>query len=228
MKIVAVIPARSGSKSVKDKNIHIYKKKHLIFHSIDVALRSKYIDRIIISTDSLKYKKLILNNYKQKVEIPFLRPKKFSSDQSTDYEWLYHLLNYLKKKENYIPKFVVQLRPTTPNRKSKIVDTAIELFNKNFNKCSSLRSANKFSQPPQKMFKIVNGFFKGYFKKKKNQEYYNLSRQFYPENYIPNGYVDILKPKIILNTKFIHGKKILPFITEETNDIDVLDDFKKK
>ena len=77
MKIIAVIPARSGSKSVKDKNIHIYKKKHLIFHSIDVALRSKHINRIIISTDSLKYKNLILKNYKQKVEIPFLRPKKY-------------------------------------------------------------------------------------------------------------------------------------------------------
>ena len=228
MKIIAVIPARSGSKSVKDKNIYIYKKKHLIFHSIDVALRSKYINRIIISTDSLKYRKLILKNYKQKVEIPFLRPKKFSKDNSSDYEWLSHLLNYLKKKENYIPQFIVQLRPTTPNRKYKTIDEAIELFIKNFDKCSSLRSASKFSQPPQKMFKIVKGFFKGYFEKNKNKEYYNLSRQHYPENYIPNGYIDILKPGIILNTKFIHGKKILPFITEETNDIDNLDDFKKK
>ena len=75
---------------------------------------------------------------------------------------------------------------------------------------------------------IVKGTFRGYFNKKNINEYYNLPRQLYPENYIPNGYIDILKPKIILNSKFLNGKKILPFVTEETNDIDDLNDFKKK
>ena len=226
-KVIFLIPARSGS-SVIDKNIKNYKNKPLIFHSIDVALKSEFLNRIIISTDSLKYKKLILKKYKKKVEIPFLRPKNISGHKSTDYEWLRHALIYLKKKENYIPDIVVQLRPTTPNRKYKIIDKAIKLFFKNFKKYSSLRSANKFSHPPQKMFKITKGAFRGYFDKKIFKEYYNLSRQHYPANYIPNGYIDILKPKIILNSKFLHGKKILPFITQETNDIDDLNDFKKK
>ena len=226
-KVVFLIPARSGS-SVKEKNIKIYKNKPLIFHSIDVALKSKFSQRIIVSTDSLKFKNIILAKYKKKIEIPFLRPKNISKNTSTDYEWIKHALLYLKKNENYVPDIVVQLRPTTPNRKYKIVDKAIELFLKNFKKYSSLRSASKFSQPPQKMFKIVKGVFKGYFSEKNLNEYYNLPRQHYPENYIPNGYIDILKPNIILNTKFLNGKKILPFVTEVTNDIDDLNDFKKK
>ena len=74
MKIIAVIPARSGSKSVKNKNIHIYKKKPLIFHSIKIALKSKFIDRVFVTTDSKKYQKLSI---KFGAEAPFLRPKKF-------------------------------------------------------------------------------------------------------------------------------------------------------
>ena len=78
------------------------------------------------------------------------------------------------------------------------------------------------------MFKIVGGFFKGYFNKNKILEYYNYPRQNFPKTYLPNGYIDILKPSIILKSRKLHGNKILPFITNQTNDIDVLNDFKKK
>jgi len=226
-KVICLIPARSGS-SILDKNIKIYKKKPLIFHSINVALKSKFIKRIIISTDSLKYKKLILKNYKKNVEVPFIRPKKISGDKSSDHSWLKHALVFLKRKENYIPDIVVQLRPTTPNRNVKVVDKAISFFLNNYNKASSLRSANEFSQPPEKMFRITNGYFKGYFNKKKLVEYYNFPRQKFAKPYLPNGYIDILKSSIILNSNLLHGNKILPFITSQTNDIDSLDDFKKK
>jgi len=226
-KVICLIPARSGS-SILDKNIKLYKKKPLIFHTINVALKSKIIKRIIISTDSLKYKKLILKKYKKKVEVPFLRPKNISGDHSSDYSWLKHALVFLKREENYIPDIIVQLRPTTPNRDVKVVDNAINFFLRNYKKATSLRSANEFSQPPEKMFKINNGYFKGYFNKKKIFEYYNFPRQKFAKPYLPNGYIDILKPKIILNSNLIHGNKILPFITSQTNDIDSLDDFKKK
>ena len=78
------------------------------------------------------------------------------------------------------------------------------------------------------MFKIINGYFKGYFNNKKLVEYYNFPRQKFAKPYLPNGYIDILKPNIILNSNLLHGNKILPFITNPTNDIDALDDFKKK
>ena len=225
-KIICMIPARSGS-SLKNKNIRIYKNKPLIFHTIDVALKSRFINKIIISTDSLKYKNIIKKNYGTKVEIPFLRPKKISGAYSTDYQWVKHALMFLKKIQSYTPNLIVHLRPTTPNRNVKIIDKAIKIFIKNYRQCSSLRSANEFSQPPFKMFKIYRGYFKGYFKRKKFQEYYNFSRQKFPKNYLPNGYIDILKPNVILKENYLHGKKILPFITDDTNDIDELNDFKK-
>ena len=225
LKILGIIGIRSGSKGIKDKNIKIFNGQPLARRIIKTSLKSKFINRLIVSTDSRKYAKIVR---KYKAEVPFLRPKNLSRDKSHELDFIIHLLQYLRDKENYIPDIVVQLRPTTPNRKYKIIDKAIELFLKNLKQYSSLRSASKFSQPPQKMFKIVKGTFRGYFNKKNLNEYYNLPRQLYPENYIPNGYIDILKPKIILNSKFLNGKKILPFVTEETNDIDDLNDFKKK
>lgn len=227
LKILALIPARQGS-ALKNKNIKNYKGKPLIFHSINAALKSKLINKIVISTDSMKYRKLCLNKFKNKIEIPFLRPKSISGDKSKDYEWIKHSLLFLKKNQKYLPDIVVHLRPTTPNRNEKIIDKAISLFLKNLKFASSLRSANEFSQPPEKMFKIVNGFFRGYFNKNKFVEYYNFPRQNFPKSYLPNGYIDIMKPKIILNYRMLHGNKILPFITNQTNDIDVINDFKKK
>tara|TARA_B100001063_G_scaffold242906_1_gene272498 strand:- start:654 stop:1352 length:699 start_codon:yes stop_codon:yes gene_type:complete len=227
LKILSVIPARQGS-ALKDKNIRNYKGQPLIFHTINTALNSKLINKIIISTDSSKYKKLCIKKFKKKIEIPFIRPKSLSGKFSTDYDWIKHCLLFLKNKEEYIPDVVVHLRPTTPNRNTKVIDKAISFFLMNFQKATSLRSASEFSQPPEKMFKITKGYFTGYFKNKKLVEYYNLPRQKFTKPYLPNGYIDILKPSIILNSNLLHGNKILPFITNQTNDIDVLDDFKKK
>ena len=226
LKILAIIPARQGS-SLKDKNIRIYKGKPLIFHSISTALKSKLINKIIISTDSAKYKNLCIRKFKKEIEIPFLRPKSISGKKSRDYDWIKHCLLFLSKKKKYLPDIIVHLRPTTPNRDEKIIDRAIKFFIKNFNNSTSLRSASQFSQPPEKMFKIVNGFFKGYFNNYPI-EYYNYPRQSFPKSYVPNGYIDILKPDLILNSGLIHGNRILPYITNETNDIDELNDFKKK
>ena len=227
LKILCLIPARKGS-SLKNKNIRSYKDEPLIFHTIKTALKSDLINKIVISTDSNQYKNLCKKKFKTKIEIPFLRPKFLSGPHSKDYEWIKHSLVFLKKKQNYVPDIIVHLRPTTPNRSIKIIDLAIKFFIKNYRTASSLRSASQFSQPPEKMFKIKNGFFKGYFPKRKEREYYNLPRQKFSKTYLPNGYIDILKPKVIFDLGLLHGNKILPFITDQTNDIDELDDFKKK
>lgn len=227
LKVLAVIPARKGS-SLKNKNIKSYKGKPLIFHTIITALSSKLINKIVISTDSTKYKKLCIEKFKNKIEIPFIRPSSISGKFSRDYDWIKHCLLFLKNEESYIPDVIVHLRPTTPNRDVKIIDKAIIFFLKNYKKATALRSASEFGQPPEKMFKIINGYFKGYFINKKLVEYYNFPRQKFSKSYLPNGYIDILKPNVILNSKLLHGKKILPFITNQTNDIDILDDFRKK
>ena len=127
MNIVAIIPARSGSKSIKDKNIIPYKGKPLIYHSIKTALKSKYINRVIVSTDSNKYKKISM---KFGAEVPFLRPKKYSSDNSIDYDYILHASKFLIKNK-YYPDMIILLRPSTPNRTTQIVDKGIKFFIRN-------------------------------------------------------------------------------------------------
>ncbi len=221
MNIVAIIPARSGSKSIKNKNIIKYKKKPLIYHSINIALKSKLIDRVIVSTDSKKYEDI---SKKSGAEVPFLRPRKLSADNSNDSGWINHVINYLIQKEKYYPHYIVHLRPTSPNRDLKTLNMGIKWFLKNKDKCTSMRSVSNFSHPPQKLFQIKKNFLTGFFNDKYKDEYHSRPRQDYPKTYLPNGYIDILKTNYILRNKKIYGNKILSFVTDPILDIDTKQD----
>ena len=223
MNIVAIIPARSGSKSIKDKNIISYKNKPLIYHSIKIALKSKLVNRVIVSTDSIKYAKL---STKFGAEVPFLRPKIISKDNSNDSGWIFHSIDYLINKEKYYPDLIIHLRPTTPNREIKTFEKGIKWFLKNKNSSTSMRSVNIFSQPPQKLFQIKKIFLTGFFDKKYKGEYHSRPRQDYPKTYLPNGYIDILKTSYILKSKKIYGNKILSYVTNPILDIDTKQDLK--
>tara|TARA_Y100000389_G_C17451620_1_gene515248 strand:+ start:942 stop:1625 length:684 start_codon:yes stop_codon:yes gene_type:complete len=222
MNIVAIIPARKGSKAIKDKNIIKYKGKPLIYHSIKTALKSKLINKVVVSTDSKKYQSMAI---KFGASAPFLRPYKYSKDHSLDRDYILHASKFLISK-NYYPDLIILLRPTTPNREVKIVNKGIKLFLKNFKKYDSMRSVSEFNQPPQKFFKIKNKTLKGFFDKELKGEYHGRPRQKYPKTYLPNGYIDILKPAFFLNNKNILFGKMQPFLTNEILDIDKLSDLK--
>ena len=224
MKILAIIPARSGSKSIKNKNIVSFRGKPLLAHSVLSAVNSSKIDKVIVSTDSTYYKK-VAESYG--AEVPFLRPKKFSSSKSLDIEYIKHCCNFLRKLK-YFPEIVVLLRPTTPNRKVMVIDKGIKYFLKNINKFDSMRSVSFFNQPPFKMFKIKNNRLVGFFDNQLKGEYFSQPRQNFPQTYLPNGYIDIYKPSFFLNKKNNLCGRILPFITEETLDIDEKKDLQLK
>lgn len=226
MKILCIIPARSGSKSLPHKNIKLFKDKPLLAHSIIQAKQSKHKMRIIVSTDSEKYAK-IAREYG--AVTPFLRPKEISGDLSTDYEFIKHAINYLKKNENYIPDIIVQLRPTYPTRKVNILDDTIDTFINNYDKYTSLRTVVPIEKCPQKMYYIEHNTLIPYFNKWNNiKEPYNKCRQEFPITYLHNGYIDILKTKI-LEHNTITGDNIYPYILSETElyDIDTENDFNK-
>lgn len=222
-KIIAIIPARSGSESIKNKNILLYKKRPLLYHSINTALKIKFIDRVIVSTDSKKYAKL---SKKFGAEVPFLRPKSISQSKSLDIDFIKHCYNFLKK-ERYYPDIIVLLRPTTPNRKEKIINRGIKFFLKNFKNYDSMRSVSIFNQPPQKMFQIKKKLLVGFFDKYLKGEYHSLPRQNFPKTYLPNGYIDMFKPNYFMKNKNKLYGRILPFLTEETLDIDERKDIRK-
>ena len=233
MKILCIIPARSGSRGIIDKNIKLLDGKPLIAYSIEQALKSKYYKdmRVIVSTDSEKY---ALISKKYGAEIPFIRPKEISLDFSLDEEFINHAINYLKTEENYYPDIILQLRPTYPTRKVEIIDKCLELFIEKRKEYDSLRTVIPYEKSPYKMYRIINEnlvplFYEIYKNKNKKfiREPYNNCRQILPNTYLHNGYIDILNTEI-LKKKTISGTKILPYLMDknEYHDIDTEEDFK--
>ena len=221
-KILALIPARGNSKSIPKKNLLELHGHPLIAYSIVIAKLSKYIDRVIVTTDNEEIAK-IARQYG--AEVPFMRPDKYAKDDSTDIEFFKHALGWLEKNEDYIPDYVVHLRPTAPLRNAAIIDKSIELIHDDI-KATSLRTGQYYDRNCYKNFKINNKYIEFFGKQDfaKDEEYYNLPRQQLPKTYEPNSYVDVIIPNVLKETGSLHGKFILAFIAEPTPDIDTYDD----
>lgn len=223
VEILCIIPARSGSKGIKNKNIMNYNGKPLVVWSIEQAQKCKYKMKIIVSTDSQEYANIVRT---YGVEVPFIRPSEISNDLSTDFEFINHCVNWLKINENYKCDIILQLRPTCPKRKIEDINKALELFIKNRGQFDSLRSVIPFEKSPFKMYSLNDNTLTPLFNEINNiKEPYNQPRQILPQCYLHNGYIDILNTSI-LNENTITGKHILPFIMDDNNnlDIDVISD----
>lgn len=218
VEILCIIPARSGSKGIKNKNIMDFNGKPLLAWSIEQAQKCNYKMKIIVSTDSQEYVDIAI---KYGAEVPFLRPSNISDDLSTDFEFINHCVNWLKTNENYSCDIILQLRPTSPSRNVEDINKAVELFIENRDKFDSLRSVIPFEKSPFKMYSLNDNKLTPLFNKINNiQEPYNQPRQILPQCYLHNGYIDILNTSI-LNDNTISGKNILPFIMDNNNDLDI-------
>lgn len=216
-KTIAIIPARSGSKSIKDKNIKLLNNKPVIAWSIQSCLKSKMISKIYISTDSVKYA-----NIAKKfgpVEILY-RPKNLGQDHSTDYEMIVHSINNI----DFDYEFIAHIRPTTPLRKVSELDDAIKIFIKS--KCDSLRSVHQMSESSYKSVEINNGFLRPLKNLKLNMDDINSPRQAFNKTYIPNGVIDIYRKKFIIQNKLLFGKNVKAYETCFSPEIDNINDFK--
>jgi CMP-N,N'-diacetyllegionaminic acid synthase len=227
VKILCIIPARSGSKGVPDKNIRSLKGKPLIAHTIGQGLASKYNSsmRVVVSTDSLKYAKIAISHG---AEAPFLRPACISQDLSTDFEFIQHALQWFEGEQNYCPDIVLHLRPTSPFRKVETIDKCLDLFLKHMDKYDSLRTVVKSQKSPYKMYTIRDNTLLPLFNIVEDiEEPFNQCRQVLPTTYLHNGYIDIIKTSTILQYNSISGEKIYPFImpTDEVIDIDTEEDW---
>ncbi len=125
MKILGIIPARGGSKGIKNKNIRQFCGRPLISYVIDCAKKSKYIQKTIVSTESEEIVK-VARRYG--AEVPFLRPPQFAQDKSRVSDAIIHLLSKLKTDFDYIPDIIVLLQTTSPLRTPQDIDGAIKLL----------------------------------------------------------------------------------------------------
>lgn len=222
MSIVAIIPARGGSKGVPKKNIALLGGYPLIAYSIIAAKLSSAINRTIVSTDSQEIANIALEFG---AEVPFLRPVELAQDSSIDAELFLHALGWFKENEKITPETIIQLRPTTPLRNPENIERAIKYLQEH-PLASGLRSAHALAEPPYKMFQMNNeGYLEGFFFDDLRLEYYNLLRQMFSKVYKLNGYVDIIKTEQFLKTRSLYGPKILGFVTPFTGEVDTPDDF---
>jgi len=217
-KILALIPARGGSKGIPRKNIVNLCGRPLISYAIEQALSSKYINRIIVSTDDEEIAKI---STRHGAEVPFIRPSEFAQDLSTDIEVFYHALVWLRDNEGYVPDFVLNHRAIFPIRRVELIDKAIEiLINSD---ADSLRSVCVAKESPYKMWLIDDGYMKP-IANYPVQEFFNLPRQDLPTAYWQIGYVDVIRSHVIFNRR-MSGEKIVPFVIEEEFvDIDYEED----
>lgn len=224
MDILALIPARGGSKGVPRKNIRILGGKPLIAYTINHALKSKLITRTIVSTDDPEIAE-VARVYG--AEAPFLRPAEYAQDSSLDLEVFLHAFEWLQKNENHVPDMFVHLRPTRPFRDVAKIDDAIKLMIAH-PEADSLRSVTTPQQTPYKMWRIIDGYLEPLLQLEGVPEFYCMPRQALPKTWWQNGYVDIVRTRNLMNTRTMCGKKILAFIVGDYGvEIDYEDDFSK-
>lgn len=222
MNILAVIPARSGSKSVKDKNIRMINGKPMLAYSIEHAKQSKYINRVIVSTDSQQYAD-IAKEYG--AEVPFLRPEKYATDTALDYDVFLHCLSYLKDTEGYEADIVVQLRPTYPIRNIADIDRMIEMLLEH-SEADSVRSIAQAKEIAYKMWhKKDNGTITPIMKE--IPECYNMPRQELPKVYYQNACIDVFRGNVVLQKHSMSGDVILGYEMDHNYDIDTEEEFLK-
>ena len=219
--VVAVIPARAGSKGVIDKNIKSLAGHPLLTYSIAAARLANRIDRIIVSTDSEKYAN-IAREYG--AEVPFLRPDEISGDNSTDYDFVRHLLDWMLCNERALPEYIVHLRPTTPLREAKYIDAAIKRI-KQANSATALRSVHEMSESAYKGFEIEGDCLKSIGLNSFALDVFNNPRQNFKKTYQGNGYVDIIKTTYVIENNKLHGDHVIAFVTPCVVEVDTVDDF---
>jgi CMP-N-acetylneuraminic acid synthetase len=214
--VYAIIPARSGSKGIPNKNIMLLGGFPVIAYSIVAAKLTKGIDRVIVSTDSRHYADIAI---RYGAEVPVLRPAAISQDTSIDFEFIEHSINWLFDNEGKVPEYFVHLRPTTPLRETAVIEKAIARF-KADDKATSLRSGHPVNFTPHKWFwKDKNDYFNTIIDGM-NLDDANNPRQSFPNIYIPDGYVDVLRTEYIIKHDKIHGNLMIGFESPDSIDID--------
>jgi CMP-N,N'-diacetyllegionaminic acid synthase len=214
--ILALIPARSGSKSIPHKNVRLFAGKPLMAHSIEQARQCQLITRVMVSTDSEEYAAIARA---QGAETPFLRPTDISGDAATDLEAFQHALSWLAAKEGGVPELVVHLRPTHPNRTSGQIGEAIHLL-QSHPEWDSVRSVVPAPETPFKMwFRREDGLLESVIKTD-IPEAHSRPRQTLPATFLQNACIDVIRSRTILEHGSIAGSNIGAYVMDVLHDID--------
>jgi CMP-N-acetylneuraminic acid synthetase len=216
--ILAVIPARGGSKGIPRKNILPFAGYPLIAFSIAAALQAERVRRVIVSTDDEEIAE-IARHYG--AETPFLRPTELAADHSTDLPVFQHALTWLDENEHYQPEIVLHLHATTPVRPQGCLDEAVRLLQATPD-AECVRSMVEAGQNPYKMWHLdrETGRMIPLLTVPGIGEPYNTPRQSLPMVYWQTGHVNAIRPAAILAGSMT-GKVILPIMINPRYLVDI-------
>jgi len=220
MKVLCLIIARGGSQRVPNKNIRALAGRPLLAYSIEAARRSRYVNRIVVSTDSDAIAEVA---QKEGAEIPFRRPAEISQGHSTELQAMEHALGWFKDQESYEPDFVVLLRPTSPFRTAASIDRAIELLI-NDPDAHCVRTVRLCSEHPHKMWVMepegrrIRSLIPV---QQKLPEAHTLSYQLLPTVYIQNASMDVFRPSNVWQLRSTTGTEIIPLVQDEFESVDI-------
>lgn len=212
-KILAIIPARGGSKRLPRKNIKKLAGKPLISYSIEHAKASRYISRFLVSTDDKKIKQVAQKWQSEVMD----RPAHLAKDKTSTEDVVLHVLDKLRKKENYRPDIVLCLPPTSPLRKPEDIDNAINLFIKE-KEAQSLVSITEFEHSPVWSFKLRED---KYLEQSFTNYTFQQRTQDLPEMYRPNGSIFISRPSILSEHKTFYTANIIAYKMPRERSVDI-------
>jgi CMP-N-acetylneuraminic acid synthetase len=216
--ILAIIPARGGSKGIPRKNIRPYAGHPLIAYSIAAAIQTESAIRVVVSTDDQEIAEVARHFG---AETPFLRPAELAADKTTDLPVFQHALDWLAEHEDYRPEMVLHLHATSPVRPRGLVDQAVRLLLAH-PEAQCVRSVVSPGQNPYKMWRIEaqSGRMLPLLAIPGISEPYNTPRQLLPEVYLQTGHVNAIRPAAILQGSMT-GTAILPLIVDASYEVDM-------
>lgn len=215
-RVIAIIPARGGSKGLPEKNIRNLCGKPLIAWTIEIAKVSKYLDTVMVTTDSAGIA-IIAKDYG--AEVPFIRPDKLADDYTPTLDVVYHVLEFYREELNQQFDYVVLLEPTSPLRESDDIDRMLSLLVARADQCDAIVSVGEVSEHPSIMKRLVGD----------SMEAFCLSlettsrRQDNAPAYFPYGVAYIVKTSVLLEEKTFYVKRCMPFLIKRYQNYEIDD-----
>ncbi|MCZ6538904.1 MAG: acylneuraminate cytidylyltransferase family protein, partial [Chloroflexi bacterium] len=220
--VLAIIPARGGSKGLPGKNLRPLAGHPLIAYSIAAGLQARLVNRVVCSTDS---EEIATVAKRYGAEVPFMRPAELAQDDSPDVAAFQHVLDELRTREKYRPDIIVQLRPTSPVRQPGQVDAGVEALLNN-PATDSVRAVAPSPATPYKMWRIEDEILTPLLAIDGVPEPFNMPRQALPEVWWQTGTLDIMRTSVV-ESGSMTGSEIRGFIInpEHAVDIDHIESF---
>ena len=217
--VLALVPARGGSKGISHKNLQLLAGRPLVAHAIQAGLGSRLVSRVVCSTDDAEIAEAARA---AGAEVPFLRPAELAQDDSEDWPVFVHALDWLEAHEGWVPELIVNLRPTSPLRTSRHVDDAIKLLLDSG--AESVKAVCLARQHPHKMWLfqgrqgLMEPFLKSDFRLERGPD---VPRAQLEDVYWQNGVVDVTRRAVVREQRVMIGKCVAGLVTQPEESIDI-------